>query len=227
MLAEGLALWRGPPLADFTYASFAQGEIARLEELRSTVLEEHLAAQLELGRHAELAGELEGLVLHNPLRERLRAQLMLALYRSGRQADALEAYADARSVLVEQLGIEPGRELRELQRAILAQDPELDRRAATTESQSGPEALVGRERELAILPRRARSCAGRSGRIGARRRRARRSARAGSAEELARQAAARGAQVLIGRCWEAGGAPAYWPWVQALRRLRARGDPAR
>ena len=97
LLREALALWRGDALADFIYEPFAQGEIARLEELRLSALEERIEADLGLGRHAALVGELEGLVREHPLRERLRAQLMLALYRDGRQADALEVYRDARA----------------------------------------------------------------------------------------------------------------------------------
>jgi predicted ATPase/DNA-binding SARP family transcriptional activator len=125
-LREALALFRGRPLADFANDRFAQPEIARLEELRLVALEERIEAELRLGRHGELVPELEALVDEHPLRERLRGQSMLALYRSGRQAEALEAYQDARSTLVEELGIEPGRELRELQQAILNQDPTLE-----------------------------------------------------------------------------------------------------
>jgi len=125
-LQTGIALWQGPPLVDFASQPFAQGEIARLEELRLAALEERIEADLALGRHLELVPELEALVHADPLRERLRAQLMLALYRSGRQAEALEAYRQARAMLVEELGLEPGRRLRELERAILSQDSQLD-----------------------------------------------------------------------------------------------------
>ena len=125
-LTAALALWRGPPLAEFAYERFAQPEIARLEELRLATLEQRIEADLELGRHAELVGELESLVQEHPLRERLRAQLMLALYRSGRQAEAVAAYQAARRALVEELGLEPGRELRELEQSILRQDPALE-----------------------------------------------------------------------------------------------------
>jgi DNA-binding SARP family transcriptional activator/ATP/maltotriose-dependent transcriptional regulator MalT len=124
-LRDALALWRGPALADFLYEPFAQTEIARLEDLRTVVLEERIDADLALGRHAELVSELEALVQAQPLRERPRGQLMLALYRSGRQADALAAYRAARETLVEELGIEPGPELRELEAAILRQDDSL------------------------------------------------------------------------------------------------------
>jgi DNA-binding SARP family transcriptional activator len=127
-LSEALALWRGRALADFTFEPFAQSEIVRLEDLRLAAVEERIEAELALGRAAELVGELESLVAQHPLRERFRAQLMLALYRSGRQAEALEAYQAARETLVEQIGIDPGEELRDLQRRILEQDASLARR---------------------------------------------------------------------------------------------------
>jgi DNA-binding SARP family transcriptional activator len=126
LLRDALALWRGDALADFIYEPFAQGEIARLEELRLSALEERIEADLGLGRHAALVGELEGLVREHPLRERLRAQLMLALYRAGRQADALEVYRDGRSWLAEELGIDPAPELQRLEGAILRQEAELE-----------------------------------------------------------------------------------------------------
>jgi YVTN family beta-propeller protein len=126
MLRQALALWRGPALVDVAYEPFAQGEIARLEELRLVAIEERIDADLALGRHSELVGELESLVREQPLRERLRGQLMLALYRAGRQVDALEVYQSARRELVNKLGIEPGRQLQELQQAILAQDAALE-----------------------------------------------------------------------------------------------------
>jgi len=125
VLSSALALWRGPPLADFEYEAFAQAEIARLSELHVVALEQRLAAQLSLGREGQLIGELERLVREHPYRERLRGQLMLALYRTGRQAEALAAYRQARAVLVDELGIEPSTELRERHDAILAQDPSL------------------------------------------------------------------------------------------------------
>lgn len=125
-LRAALALWRGPPLSDFASEPFAQGEIARLDELRLTALEERIEADLALGSRDELVPELEALVREHPLRERLRAQLMLALYRSGRQAEALDAYRQARRLLAEELGLEPGRTLQELEGAILRQEPQLD-----------------------------------------------------------------------------------------------------
>jgi predicted ATPase/class 3 adenylate cyclase/DNA-binding winged helix-turn-helix (wHTH) protein len=129
-LERALALWRDAPLADLSYEPFAQGEIARLEDLRAGALEQLIEAKLTLGRHAEVIGRLETLIAEYPYRERLRAQLMLALYRCERQADALQAYQDARRQLVEELGIEPGERLRELERAILAQDKSLAAPAA-------------------------------------------------------------------------------------------------
>jgi YVTN family beta-propeller protein len=125
-LGEALELWRGPPLADFAYEPFAQREIARLEELHVVAVEDRIDADLALGRHAMVVGELDALVDEHPLRERLRGQQMVALYRSGRQAEALEAYQDARRTLVDELGIEPGPALHELERRILRQDPDLD-----------------------------------------------------------------------------------------------------
>jgi predicted ATPase/DNA-binding SARP family transcriptional activator len=125
LLVEGLALWRGRALADFAYEGWAQRQAARLEELRLAAIEDRIEADLELGQGAALVGEIEQLIVEHPYRERLRAQLMLALYRSGRQADALAAYQDARHVLVDELGIEPSADLRDLERQILSQDPAL------------------------------------------------------------------------------------------------------
>jgi DNA-binding SARP family transcriptional activator len=125
-LRSALELWRGPALADVAYEPFAQAEIARLEEMRAAATEKRIDADLACGRHAELIGELESLVAQHPLWERLRSQLMLALYRSGRQADALAAYRNARRELSEGLGLEPGEELRALEQAILRHDPSLE-----------------------------------------------------------------------------------------------------
>src|SRR3954453_7851684 len=229
-LRSALALWRGDPLADFTYASFAQDEIARLDALRTVALESAVEAELALGRHAELIPELKMLVKRHPLSEHLRAQLMLALYRSGRQAEALGAYRAARRVLIEQLGIEPSAELRELERAILAQDAQLapspraaPRRAEPTD---GParRLFVGYERglasledarEVALVGQGGLALVGGEPGVGKTR----------LADELARVAGARGGEVLWGRCPDAGGAPAYWPWIQVLRTLIAARDP--
>jgi len=130
LLRLSLSLWRGAALADFLYEPFAQTEIARLEDLRLDALQARIDADLALGRHAELVAELEALVADHPLRERMRGQLMLALYWSGRQADALEVYRATRTMLLDELGLEPGPELRELERRILAQDPALELPAA-------------------------------------------------------------------------------------------------
>jgi DNA-binding SARP family transcriptional activator len=124
-LRDALAMFRGAPLEDLTYAPFAQGEIPRLEELRLTAVERRIDADLACGRHQELAGELESLVAVHPLRERFWAQLMLALYRSGRQGEALGAFERARRGLAEELGVDPGPVLTEAQRGILRQDPSL------------------------------------------------------------------------------------------------------
>jgi DNA-binding SARP family transcriptional activator/ABC-type transport system substrate-binding protein len=125
-LREALALWRGGALADVAYEPFARSEVERLEELRLVATEERIDAELALGHHARLVPELDALAAKHPLRERLRAQWMLALYRSGRQAEALRVYADTRRRLVDELGLEPGEPLQELERAILRHDTSLD-----------------------------------------------------------------------------------------------------
>lgn len=153
-LVDALALWRGPPLADVAHTRFARQEIGRLQERRLAVLEERIEADLALGRRPDLIAELESLAAEHPLRERLCALLMLALYRGGRQAEALDVYQTTRRTLVHELGIEPGRELRELHQTILRQDPALEPRAdpkaveRRTEAAAG---FVGREHELAEL----------------------------------------------------------------------------
>jgi DNA-binding SARP family transcriptional activator len=123
---QALALWRGAALAEFAFADFAQREIARLEELRLETLEGRFEAMLRLGRHGAVVAELEARVAQHPLRERLRGQLMLALYRSGRQAEALDVYRNGRRLVADELGLEPGADLQRLERAILSQDPSLD-----------------------------------------------------------------------------------------------------
>ena len=148
---DALALWRGPPLADLASADFARIEIARLEDLRLAAVEGWFERELADGRHTELAGELAAATRAHPLRERLAGQLMLALYRAGRQADALGAYQDTRATLVEELGLEPGEDLQALQRQILAHDPALDLVRASrrrTELPASVTSFVGRVREL-------------------------------------------------------------------------------
>jgi WD40 repeat protein/DNA-binding SARP family transcriptional activator/type II secretory pathway predicted ATPase ExeA len=160
LLHEALGLWRGQAYQEFLDTDLAVAEADRLAELRLVAMEDRIEADLRLGRHRELVAELEGLVRDHPLRERLWSQLLLALYRSGRQADALLAYQRARSVLVEELGIDPGAELRRLHAAILAQDPGLDLQAPAEAGPTRelPEALepigpvfTGRADELAWL----------------------------------------------------------------------------
>jgi DNA-binding SARP family transcriptional activator/tetratricopeptide (TPR) repeat protein len=229
-LESGLSLWRGPPLADFVYEPFAQAEIARLTDLRIAALEELVEAKLALGRHAEVVGVLEPLIGEHPYRERLRGQLMLALYRCERQAEALQAYQDARRTLVGDLGIEPGERLRELERGILAQDPALaigvdprDGSEAMPESRSA--AFIGRDYEFGeLLMALGHASAGRgrlvvlAGEPGIGKTRL--------VDELIAHAKARGVRTLVGRCWEAGGAPPYWPWVQSLRTFVRDSDVA-
>ncbi|HEX4747224.1 MAG TPA: BTAD domain-containing putative transcriptional regulator [Gaiellaceae bacterium] len=145
ILREALSLWRGGALADFAYEEFAQVEIARLEELRLGAIEDRVEADLALGAAADLVPELEALVASHPLRERLRGQLMHALYRSGRQADALAAYRQGRALLHDELGLEPSVALRDLESAILNQDPALD---GPTRSRRLPS---GRRRRVVVV----------------------------------------------------------------------------
>jgi DNA-binding SARP family transcriptional activator len=227
LLRHALALWRGPALADVMYEPFAQAEAARLEELHLSCVEAKVDADLALGRHADLAAELEALIDRHGDRERPRGQLMVALYRSGRQAEALELYRRTRRHLVDELGLEPGPELRSLETAILNQDPRLTWTppGATAPNARRPDRIfVGRERQLAQLMagveelQRGRGSLlllrGEPG-IG----------KTWLAEEGAARGAERGALVLSGRCWESGGAPAYWPWVQCLRTLVQQTEP--
>jgi DNA-binding SARP family transcriptional activator len=224
-LSTALALWRGAPLSDFSYERFAQEEIARLEELQIAAIEDRIEADLALGRHVELVPELDALVAKHRVRERLRWQLMLALYRTGRQAEALETYRAARRTLLAELGIEPGRALRELERAILEHDPALEPAAVqvATAHAAGAQPgrlaaspLVGRDEELALLRAGLDDALAGRGRLflvvggpG--------SGKTRFADEVASLAKQRGARILWGRGWGGGGAPAYWPWRQAMR----------
>jgi len=213
-LREALELWRGPALSELADDSVLRSEVARLEELRATAVEEKIAAELELGLHAELVAELEALVRASPFRERPRAQLMLALYRAGRQADALEVYRSGRTLLLEELGIDPGPALQGLHQQILRQDASLLAPAAV----HGRELLVGRDdeqRELwaavadAVAGRgRVVLLAGEAG-IGKTR----------LAEEAAAYGAARGAVAVWARAYEDESPPPYWLWEQILRGL--------
>jgi DNA-binding SARP family transcriptional activator len=220
-LRRALALWRGAPLSDFSYEGFAQDEIKRLEELHIAALEDRIEAELALGHHDELVPELEALVTRHPLRERLRGQLMLALYRAGRQAEALESYRVARRTLLAELGIEPGRALRELEQAILAQVPALDPAKRQQQSIQRPgraaaSPLEGHAEELGLLEAGLEDALAGRGRLfvvvgdaG--------TGKTRLADELASSAKQRGTQILWGRGWAGGGAPPYWPWSQALR----------
>lgn len=155
LLREALALWRGPALADFAYEAFAHDEAVRLEELRLAVLEERIWADLDLARHNELVEELQDLVAQHPFRETIWEQLMLALYGSKRQADALRAYQTARTRLAEELGIEPGPALRRMEERILVQDPTLDSLSGAPQVIRPSKmplqrtSFIGRKRELA------------------------------------------------------------------------------
>lgn len=160
-LRDALALWRGPALADVAFEPFAVAEATRLEELRLSALEDRIEADLELGHHADVVAELEGLVTIHPLREGLRAHLMLALYRSGRQAEACRVYDATRTVLLEEMGMEPSPPLRKLLKAILNQDPALAAPASAPSPHNLPVELtsfVGRERELDEVTRLLSSC---------------------------------------------------------------------
>jgi len=149
-LRTALALWRGPALADLAFEAFAAAFVLRLEELRLAVLEERIEADLALGRHTELVPELEATVAEHPLRERARGQLMLALYRADRQADALDAYQEARRTLVDGLGIEPSPALQRLERAILTHDASLELPAAPG---GMPPRAASEARTVLALPR--------------------------------------------------------------------------
>ena len=250
VLGEGLALWRGPALAEVADEAFAQAERNRLEELRVAALEDRLAADLDLGGHAAAVAELEELAGRYRFRERLAGLLMLALFRSGRQAEALQAFQAARRALAEELGIDPGRWLRQLETGILRQDPGLDwtpppEEPGTPPGQTGgsageagpalaalvaqsPQAaadeLVGRDDQLAALDGVLAGARGGRGRV---------ALVAGEpgigktrlAEEAARRGAAAGMQVAWGRCHEGDGAPAFWPWAQVVRQLAAELAP--
>jgi DNA-binding SARP family transcriptional activator len=220
VLQEAEALWRGPALADFADLEFARGIAARLEQRRLSAIEDRLAADLALGHHAAVIGELTELVGANPLREGLQVQLALALYRSGRQAEALRALAGAGRTLREELGIEPGRQLQDLEAAILAHDPSLEPVAVAAPAPAvrrpGP-ALIGRDAELGALVAAFDESAadarfvvieGEPG-IGKTR----------LADELRSLAESRGAIAVWGRSDEGGAAPALWPWLAPLRMI--------
>ncbi|HEV3497443.1 MAG TPA: BTAD domain-containing putative transcriptional regulator, partial [Actinomycetes bacterium] len=227
LLDDALALWRGPALAEFADQPFAMAEAARLEELRIVAVEERVEAELALGRHATVVGLLRQLVGRHQLRERLWGQLMVALYRCGRQAEALRAYAELRHHLGEELGIDPSPALRRLEEAVLLQSPELDWTAPSATSRRPGAALpfplagaetpfVGRRAEVGALRARWRAAMGDGPRLvllagepGVGKTRL--------ALELARSAHAEGARVLVGHCDEQLAVP-YQPFAEALAR---------
>lgn len=218
-LRAALALWRGPLMMGLGVPASLEGRATQLDELRLAVAEDCIEAEMALGRHAVVVGELESLIAESPLRERLRELLMLALYRAGRQADALRAFQSARTYLGEELGIAPGPRLRELESAILRQDPALGGPAMApvpapaVVSSTG---LVGRGAELSQL-RGALASARRGvgqtvlvlGEAGIGKTRL--------LDAVAEEAS--GARIVRARCDEGAGTPSFWPWVQVLRAL--------
>ncbi|MBA3268082.1 MAG: DUF2791 family P-loop domain-containing protein [Acidimicrobiia bacterium] len=227
-LVEALGLWRGPAFADFAGESFAVAEAGRLDELRLAATENRLEADLALGNHTAAAAELEALVADHPLRERLCGLFMVALYRSGRQVEALRAFQDVREGLAD-LGLEPGPALRSIEADVLDHAPSLAPAASpaaspargpdrTSSGRSGQASLVGREPELAALARALDAArAGQatvvlmSGEPGIGKTRL--------AEELAQRAEDSGFAVAWGHCFDDIGAPPFWPWVQIVRTL--------
>ncbi len=242
-LDEALGLWRGPALVEFASAGWALAESARLEGLRLVALEDRADATLALGQHARLVGELESLVAMHPLRERLWAQLMIALYRSDRQADALRAYGRLRTQLGEELGIEPSREVARLEQAILLHEPELDWRASSRDTpdvaaqqEGAPQdlnprgralcpVLVGRTRELGVFENALAVAVGGHGRL---------LAVTGEAgigksrlvDAFVERAQSIGCVVLRGSCSEADLTLPYLPLIEALANHFAIADVA-
>ncbi len=226
-LSEVLGLWRGTPYAELEDAPAAQAERARLDELRAVALEDRAVAGLAMGRHTMVAGELEVLTSTYPLRERLWGLRAVALAGSGRQADALEVLREVRELLAEELGLEPGAELRELQTAVLRQDPALTWAAPASEAQlARPVAttpapyqwpLVGRDDELAAMVGLLEQSAGTplfaavTGEPGI--------GKSRLCGELAAVARDLGVAVLVGRCSQDEGAPPLYPWASVLREL--------
>ena len=238
--AQGaLELWRGAPLADVAEEPFAGPEIRRLEELRLRALELAIDGELAAGRHGELIGRLETLLAEDPLNERFYAQRMLALYRAGRQSEALEAYREAYRALTAQIGVEPGPELRRLQEQILAQDPALDapapRQELPPQLEGGSPLLAGRDRELGWLRRALGSGERRTAGLRPRLRPRRGSARHGSSPSSRASSSDAGAAVLYAGGGEvadvalatvaaAGQEPPTDAAGARLRRRRATGD---
>jgi DNA-binding SARP family transcriptional activator len=221
LLRRALDLWRGSALEDFVYEQFAVAEAERLNELRVEAIEFRMATDLAMGRSAGLVAEAEHLVEANPLRERLWHHLMVALYRSGRQAEALRAYQRFASRLGEELGIEPSPELRELEERILQQDPDLyqaQTAAAVGLQTATPPLIVGREKELEVFRQavaRAKTGTGSlilvEGEPGI--------GKTCLLEAIDSDARHQGIPSAVARCVEVGGSPPYWPWSQVFRGL--------
>jgi len=223
-LGDALGLWRGPALSELADHGFAQAWTARLELLRLAALEDRVDADLALGRHRDVVDELAALVEAEPLRERLWGQLMLALYRCGRQAEALRAFGQLRRTLADELGIDPSPELRRLEGRLLDQAADLDwvpQAAATDATAGAPDRiLVGREEELATLVGRfERAAAGEGSLVLVRGEPGVGKTRV--VEELAAVARARGGRVLWGQSFEDVGGGPFGPWAAALRRWAA------
>lgn len=220
---RALGQWRGPALADFADEPFAAPEVLRLEEARLQCVELRMDAALAAGHHADVVGELQVIVAAEPLRERLRGQLMVALYRSGRQADALEVARHGRRILAEELGLDPDPALQQLELSILRQDPALDApdTSAPVSASGAASGLIGRADECGVLERGLAAAAAGTGRvvlIGG---------EAGIGKTRLAEAFASevtGALVLWGRCHETEGAPSFWPWREVLRELGASLD---
>ncbi|NAS25707.1 AAA family ATPase [Herbidospora sp. NEAU-GS84] len=215
--AAALTLWRGEPYADLRDLEHVAAARARLLEARDRARELRVDAAIAQGRHAEVIGELDALTRDHPMRERLWALRALALYRSGRQADALDTVRAARRVLAEELGLDPGDELRQVEQDILRQSPSL-RPPVVPRASAAPPALVGRERELAaidgLLTAVQEGTPGLAMIIG--------EAGIGKtrlAEEAVARAQERGFVVAVGRCAAVEGSPAFWPWIGVLDRL--------
>jgi DNA-binding SARP family transcriptional activator len=217
LLRRALSLWRGPALGEFADRPFAAAEALRLEELREAAQEDLFDAELALGRHHEVVGDLEALVASGALRERRWGQLMVALYRDGRQADALEAFGRLRQVLRRDLGVDPGAELRQLHQAILRQSPELawHPRQRLREREAVARGYFGRAREMSLLLARFDdAAAGRGGvallagepGIG----------KSQALQQLADAARAGSAAVLAGRCIEGAWVPPFRPFAEAI-----------
>jgi DNA-binding SARP family transcriptional activator len=238
LLSDALALWRGPALAEFLPAPFARAEGTRLEELRLTATEDRLEADLDLGQAAAVVAETEALLIEHPYRERLWAQLMLGLYRCGRQADALASYQRARQRLDTDLGIDPGADLRRLEALVLSQAAELDPPPLPPMSSRGPAVsvrpprpvpagrsqLAGRDDVLALLDGVLAGLHTGEGRLVL----VRGGAGIGKSavlREVARRAAATGAAVASGSCAEADPPSVFWPWLQVFRELVEAAGP--